>query len=111
MEVSGPLLVEVRALVDPSELVPPRRVAKGVDRNRLALVLAVLARHGGVSLGSADVFVSLAGGVRGHEPGPELAIGLAVAPAPRGEPRGRGRGPGYALGDAARLRETRHGAL
>ena len=47
MEGSRPLLVEVQALVAPSELVPPRRVANGVDRNRLALVLAVLSRHGG----------------------------------------------------------------
>ena len=52
MEGSRPLLVEVQALVAPSELVPPRRVANGVDRNRLALVLAVLARHAGMSLGS-----------------------------------------------------------
>ena len=51
MEGSRPLLVEVQALVAPSELVPPRRIANGVDRNRLALVLAVLGRHGGVSLG------------------------------------------------------------
>ena len=49
MEGSRPLLVEVQALVAPSELVPPRRVANGVDRNRLALVLAVLARHAGIS--------------------------------------------------------------
>src|SRR3954470_7841066 len=48
MEGSRPLLVEVQALVSPSELVPPRRVANGIDRNRLALVLAVLARHAGV---------------------------------------------------------------
>ena len=61
MEGSRPLLVEVQALVAPSELVPPRRVANGVDRNRLALVLAVLARHGGVGLGTSDVFVSVAG--------------------------------------------------
>ena len=51
MEGSRPLLVEVQALVAPTELVPPRRLANGVDRNRLALVLAVLARHAGVSLG------------------------------------------------------------
>ena len=51
MEGSRPLLVEVQALVAPSELVPPRRVANGVDRNRLALVLAVLARHAGIALG------------------------------------------------------------
>ena len=47
MEGSRPLLVEVQALVSPSELVPPRRVANGIDRNRLALVLAVLGRHAG----------------------------------------------------------------
>src|ERR671922_1516765 len=53
MEGSRPLLVEVQALVSPSELVPPRRVANGIDRNRLALVLAVLGRHAGVGVGSA----------------------------------------------------------
>src|SRR4051794_3529919 len=84
MEGSRPLLVEVQALVAPSELVPPRRVANGVDRNRLALVLAVLARHTGVSLGSADVFVSVAGGVRVDEPGADLAIALALASAAKG---------------------------
>ena len=73
MEGSRPLLVEVQALVAPSEIVPPRRIANGVDRNRLALVLAVLARHGGFSLGSADVFVSVAGGVRADEPGARVA--------------------------------------
>ena len=84
MEGSRPLLVEVQALVAPSELVPPRRVANGVDRNRLALVLAVLARHAGVSLASADVFVSVAGGVRVDEPGADLAIALALASAAKG---------------------------
>ena len=81
MEGSRPLLVEVQALVAPSELVPPRRVANGVDRNRLALVLAVLARHGGAALGGSDVFVSVAGGVRVDEPGADLAIALALASA------------------------------
>src|SRR4051794_29179762 len=84
MEGSRPLLVEVQALVAPSEIVPPRRVANGVDRNRLALVLAVLARHTGVSLRSADVFVSVAGGVRVDEPGADLAIALALASAAKG---------------------------
>jgi DNA repair protein RadA/Sms len=84
MEGSRPLLVEVQALVAPSELVPPRRIANGVDRNRLALVLAVLARHAGVSLGGADVFVSVAGGVRVDEPGADLAIALALASAAKG---------------------------
>ena len=84
MEGSRPLLVEVQALVSPSELVPPRRVVNGIDRNRLALVLAVLGRHAGVSVGSADVFVNVAGGVRVDEPGADLAVALAVASAARG---------------------------
>src|SRR3954447_11574585 len=88
MEGSRPLLVEVQALVAPTELVPPRRVSNGVDRNRLALVLAVLSRHAGVQLGSSDVFVSVAGGVRVEEPGADLAIALAVASAARGVPLG-----------------------
>ena len=91
MEGSRPLLVEVQALVAPTELVPPRRVANGVDRNRLALVIAVLARHAGLSLGSSDVFVSVAGGVRVDEPGADLAVALALASAARGVPAGRGR--------------------
>jgi DNA repair protein RadA/Sms len=84
MEGSRPLLVEVQALVSPSELVPPRRVCTGIDRNRLALVLAVLARHAGVGTGSADVFVNVVGGVRVDEPGADLAVALAVASAARG---------------------------
>ena len=79
MEGSRPLLVEVQALVAPTELVPPRRVANGIDRNRLALVLAVLARHARLQLGSSDVFVSVAGGVRVDEPGADLAVALAIA--------------------------------
>ena len=84
MEGSRPLLVEVQALVSPSEIVPPRRVVSGIDRNRLALVLAVLARHGSIAVGSADVFVNVVGGIRVDEPGADLAIALAVAGAVRG---------------------------
>jgi DNA repair protein RadA/Sms len=84
MEGSRPLLVEVQALVSPSELVPPRRVVAGLDRNRLALVLAVLGRHGGIGLGAADVFVNVVGGVRVDEPGADLAVALAVASAAKG---------------------------
>src|ERR671914_215472 len=108
MEGSRPLLVEVQALVAPSELVPPRRVANGVDRNRLALVLAVLARHGGVSLGSSDVFVSVAGGVRVDEPGAGLAIALALASAAKGiEADAEGR-PLAAFGELGLTGELRH---
>ena len=88
MEGTRPLLVEVQALVAPTEIVPPRRVATGIDRNRLAMILAVLARHGGPSLASADVFVNVAGGVRVDEPGADLAVALALASAHRGEPLG-----------------------
>src|SRR4051794_8542 len=84
MEGTRPLLVEVQALVSPSELVPPRRLTNGIDRNRLALVLAVLARHAGVGVGTADVFVNVVGGVRIDEPGADLAVALAVASAARG---------------------------
>ena len=84
MEGSRPLLVEVQALVAPTEVVPPRRIANGIDRNRLAMVLAVLSRHAGVQVGAADVFVNVAGGVRVDEPGADLAVALAIASARSG---------------------------
>ncbi len=96
MEGSRPLLVEVQALVAPSELEQPRRVASGLDRNRLALVLAILARHGRVGTGGADVFVNVVGGVRVDEPGVDLAD----------RPRGRLGEPGRAR-HGPRRREPR----
>ncbi|MGP0101947.1 MAG: DNA repair protein RadA [Solirubrobacteraceae bacterium] len=89
MEGSRPLLVEVQALVAPSELEQPRRVVSGLDRNRLALVLAILGRHGHVGFESRpprDVFVNVVGGVRVDEPGCDLAVALAVASASREVP-------------------------
>jgi DNA repair protein RadA/Sms len=94
MEGSRPLLVEVQALVARSELEQPRRVVSGLDRNRLALVLAILARHGGVATGGCDVFVNVVGGVRVDEPGCDLAVALAVASAARGQPPAAGAGGG-----------------
>src|SRR4051794_155273 len=108
MEGSRPLLVEVQALVAPTSLVPPRRVANGVDRNRLALVMAVLSRHAGVQLGTSDVFVSVAGGVRVEEPGADLAIALAVASAARGVALGDGSVPLAAFGEVGLTGELRH---
>ncbi|MGH2994357.1 MAG: DNA repair protein RadA [Solirubrobacterales bacterium] len=109
MEGTRPLLVEVQALVAPTEVVPPRRIATGIDRNRLSLVLAVLARHGGVSLASADVFVNVAGGVRVDEPGADLAVALALASAHRGEPLGEGSGsPRACFGEIGLTGELRH---
>jgi DNA repair protein RadA/Sms len=107
MEGSRPLLVEVQALVSPSELVPPRRIANGIDRNRLALVLAVLGRHGGVGVGSADVFVNVAGGVRVDEPGADLAVALAVASAQRGVALGDGERPVACFGEVGLTGELR----
>jgi DNA repair protein RadA/Sms len=107
MEGSRPLLVEVQALVSPSDLVPPRRIANGIDRNRLALVLAVLSRHGGVGVGSADVFVNVAGGVRVDEPGADLAVALAVASAARGVALGGGDSPVACFGEVGLTGELR----
>jgi DNA repair protein RadA/Sms len=109
MEGTRPLLVEVQALVSPSELVPPRRVVSGLDRNRLALVLAVLGRHAGVGAGSADVFVNVVGGVRIDEPGADLAVALAVASAVRGVPlqRGGAAGPVACFGELGLTGELR----
>ncbi|HEX4719251.1 MAG TPA: DNA repair protein RadA [Thermoleophilaceae bacterium] len=108
MEGSRPLLVEVQALVAPSEIVPPRRVANGIDRNRLALVLAVLSRQARIAVGSADVFVSVAGGVRVDEPGADLAVALAIASAARGVPLGDGAKPLAVFGEIGLTGEIRH---
>jgi DNA repair protein RadA/Sms len=108
MEGSRPLLVEVQALVAPSDVVPPRRVANGVDRNRLSLVLAVLARNGGPSLSSSDVFVSVAGGVRIDEPGADLAIVLAVASAATGSAVSSEHLPSGCFGEVGLTGELRY---
>jgi DNA repair protein RadA/Sms len=79
-------LLEVQALVAPTDLAMPRRVATGVDPKRLAMIVAVLTRHARVPLGQADVFVNVAGGVRIDEPGADLAVALAIASAARSAP-------------------------
>ncbi|MGZ4174236.1 MAG: DNA repair protein RadA [Solirubrobacteraceae bacterium] len=113
MEGSRPLLVEVQALVCRSELVPPRRVVSGLDRNRVALVLAVLGRHAGIGLGAADVFVNVVGGVRVDDPGADLAVALAVASAVRrSELRVSGGRPLACFGElglTGELRTVAHG--
>jgi DNA repair protein RadA/Sms len=77
-EGTRPLLLEVQALVDQSNLGNPRRLALGLDQNRLSMLLAVLHKHAGYSVGDQDVFVNLVGGVRVTEPGVDLAVILAV---------------------------------
>jgi DNA repair protein RadA/Sms len=86
LEGTRPLLLEVQALVAPTDLAMPRRVATGVDPKRLAMIVAVLTRHARVALGQADVFVNVAGGVRIDEPGADLAVALAIASAARSAP-------------------------
>ena len=84
LEGTRPLLLEIQALVAPTDLAMPRRVGTGVDPKRLAMIVAVLTRHAGLALGGADVFVNVAGGVRIDEPGADLGIALAIASAARG---------------------------
>ena len=83
LEGTRPLLLEIQALVSPTDLAMPRRVATGVDPKRLSMIVAVLGRHAGVALGQADVFVNVAGGVRIDEPGADLGVALAIASAAR----------------------------
>jgi DNA repair protein RadA/Sms len=108
MEGSRPVLVEVQALVAPSELETPRRVANGIDRNRLSLVLAVLARHAKLGFGDADVFVSVAGGIRVEEPGADLAVAMAVASARRRRPLAPGGKPLACFGELGLTGELRY---
>jgi DNA repair protein RadA/Sms len=79
IEGTRPLLVEIQALVAPSYLASPRRMTNGVDRDRVALILAVLEKRVGLSLGNQDVYVNVAGGVEISEPSADLAIAVAIA--------------------------------
>jgi len=86
LEGSRPLLVEIQALTDPVQGAVPRRLAVGLDPQRLALLLAVLHRHGGVETAGFDVFVNAVGGVRIQEPAGDLAILLAVYSSVKNKP-------------------------
>jgi len=77
-EGTRPLLIEIQALVDDSHLGNPRRVAVGMDQNRLSMLLAVLHRHGGIMVGDQDVFVNVVGGVKILETSVDLAVLLAI---------------------------------
>jgi DNA repair protein RadA/Sms len=85
-EGTRPLLVEVQALVDQSSLGNPRRVALGLEQNRLAMLLAVLHRHGGVAAYDQDVFVNVVGGIRVQETAADLPVLLAVLSSLRDRP-------------------------
>ena len=86
LEGTRPLLVEIQALVDPVQGAMPRRLAVGLDAQRLALLLAVLHRHGGVETSGYDVFVNAVGGVRIEEPAVDLAVLIAVHSSLRNKP-------------------------
>ncbi|MAX08652.1 MAG: DNA repair protein RadA [Pseudohongiellaceae bacterium] len=77
-EGTRPLLVEIQALVDTSPLGNPRRVTVGLEQNRLAMLLAVLHRHGGLYMADQDVFVNVVGGVKVSETSADLALVLAI---------------------------------
>ena len=77
-EGTRPMLLELQALVDQSHLANPRRVTIGLDHSRLAMLLAVLHRHGGISLGDQDVFANVVGGMKITETGSDLPLLLAI---------------------------------
>jgi DNA repair protein RadA/Sms len=77
-EGTRPLLVEIQALVDDSQLANPRRVAVGLEQNRLNMLLAVLHRHGGLQVGDQDVYANVVGGVKVLETSADLALLLAI---------------------------------
>ena len=83
VEGTRPLLVEVQALVTPTSFGLPRRTVNGADPQRLAVLLAVLAKRAGIGLGEHDVYVNLVGGLRVREPAADLAIAVALASARR----------------------------
>ena len=104
LEGTRPILLEIQALVSPTDLAMPRRVGTGVDPKRLAMIVAVLGRHARIALGSADVFVNVAGGLRIDEPGADLGIALAIASAARGVAMNEGHAAFGELGLTGRLR-------
>lgn len=89
LEGTRPLLVEIQALVD-SGGPSPRRLSVGLERDRLAMLLAVLHRHAGVACMDQDVFVNAVGGVRISEPAADLAVLLAITSSLRGKPLPKG---------------------
>jgi DNA repair protein RadA/Sms len=109
LEGTRPLLLEIQSLVAPTDLAMPRRIGTGVDPKRLAMIVAVLARHAGLPLGGADVFVNVAGGVRIDEPGADLGIALAIASASRSLPVHTGLAAFGEIGLTGRLRAATQG--
>jgi DNA repair protein RadA/Sms len=108
-EGTRPLLVEVQALVDRSPLANPRRVAVGLEQNRLAMLLAVLHRHGDVAVFDQDVFVNVVGGIRIQETAADLPVMLAVLSSFRDRPLSRKMAAFGELGLAGEIRPVPNG--
>ena len=85
MEGTRPLLVEIQSLVAPTSYPTPRRTSTGIDLNRVALVLAVLEKHAGISFFGLDTFVNVVGGVRLFEPAADLALALSLTSSLKGK--------------------------
>jgi DNA repair protein RadA/Sms len=85
-EGSRPMLIEVQALVDHTQAMNPRRVAVGIEQQRLAMLLALMHRHGGVVTAAQDVFINIVGGVHIAETAVDLPAALAVASSVRDQP-------------------------
>jgi len=109
LEGSRPLLVEVQALVDESHLGNPRRVTVGLETNRLAMLLAVLHRHGGVATYDQDVFLNVVGGMRVTETGADLALLLAILSSLRNRPLPEGLVMFGEVGLAGEIRPVHNG--
>ncbi len=105
LEGTRPMLVEIQALVD-SGGPSPRRLSVGLDKDRLAMLLAVLHRHAGIACMDQDVFVNAVGGVRISEPAADLAVLLAIHSSLRGKPLPRGF---FAFGEIGLAGEVRPG--
>ena len=108
-EGTRPLLVEVQALVDQSPLGNPRRVALGLEQNRLAMLLAVLHRHGGIGMYDQDVFLNVVGGVRVTETAADLPVLLSVLSSFRDRPLAHGLAAFGEVGLAGEIRPVPSG--
>jgi DNA repair protein RadA/Sms len=111
MEGSRPLLVEVQALVSTSSYGNARRMASGIDQNRLSLLLAVLEKRAGLNLIGEDVFINVAGGMTIDEPAADLAVVGAVASSMRNRPIKQGTAVFGEVGLAGEIRGTSQGGL
>ncbi len=109
-EGTRPLLVEVQALVDDSGLANPRRLCVGLEQNRLAMLLAIIHRHTGISLNNQDVFANVAGGVRVGETGSDLALMMAILSSIKNQATGSNLVVFGEVGLAGELRPVQRGA-